>query len=223
MDRFNFYNTVSSCTNTVAQCPNTLNSPETGWIPRGYYTNVDRPPVSVMAVCKNPGHLLPGEDRIYIDAPLVGRGKAHMDHASITFDGGNLSRSGDARSTIFHRNLRRYLSFLLEVAPQDVFKHAAYTNLVKCSSPGERDPLNPKTMRECFTKHFVREIEYFRPKALIAFSREVENYLLRTKQQGLHDLPVIYLKHPSYHYRRDLEVLELTRAKQELAQWVHVQ
>jgi uracil-DNA glycosylase len=97
----------------------------------------------------------------------------------------------------------RYLASLLETHEADVFKHAAYTNLVKCSMQDEQGLLRGATMSECFKRHLRREIDFFKPVALVAFGREVEQFLERAAREGLHDRPVFYLKHPSYPYRRD--------------------
>jgi len=156
-------------------------------------------------VCKNPGHLLPGEAEEYKNLSGAELARIHMDFARRTFQGENDLTSEARRSTIFHKNLLRYVAHFLSIPQAGVFSRIAYTNLVKCSTRGERDPLQPKTMRECLRKHFVREIAYFRPKVLIAFGREVEDSLVGARIQRLHDLPVIYVKHPSYFYRREEE------------------
>ena len=220
MNTHQFYNTISTCGNTAVQCPNTLNSHSSGWIPRGFFTRVNSSAVDVLAVCKNPGHLLPNESDLYRRTSFSELAKTHMQHAAVTFQGGNITNSNDLRSTVFHRNLRRYMSFILDVDQLSVFDHMVYTNLVKCSTRGERDKLDIKTMSECFSRHFVREIDFFKPKVLIAFGREVESFLIRMRERGAHSLPVVYLKHPSYYYRKDIEGLELARAKSEVSRWI---
>lgn len=220
METHQFYNSVSSCANTQAHCPNTLNSHSSGWIPRGFFTRVNSGPVDVLAVCKNPGHLLPNEADLYRKTAPSELAKTHMQHAAVTFQGGNITNPNDVHSTVFHKNLRRYMAFILDVDQDKVFDHMVYTNLVKCSTRGEQDKLNPKTMRECFGRHFVREIEFFSPKVLIAFGREVEGFLTKMRALGVHGLPVIYLKHPSYYYRKDIEASELMRVKVEASRWI---
>jgi Uracil DNA glycosylase superfamily len=217
-----FYATVSSCANTTVQCPGIVNSRITGWPPRGFYTEVTTPPLPLLVVCKNPGHLLPDEAELYMRTPREALAEVHMAHAAGTFSGGNTLTAEARRSTTFHKNLLRYVAHILDVEVKNVFKHCAYTNLVKCSTIGERDPLHPMTMRQCFIGHFSRELAYFQPKVLLAFGREVEKFLSRARDQRLHQLPVIYMKHPSYYYRRDLERGELARIRIEVRRYTDV-
>jgi uracil-DNA glycosylase len=163
--------------------------------------------------------LLPDEAELYMRTPLESLAEVHIAHAAVTFSGGNAPTAEARRSTTFHKNLLRYLAHILDVEIKDVFKHCAYTNLVKCSTIGERDPLHPQTMRQCFANHFVREMAYFQPKVLLAFGREIETFLDRAREQRLHEIPVIYMKHPSYFYRRDLEVGELARIRLEVRRY----
>jgi len=201
------------------QCPGIVNSRSTGWPPRGFFTEVKGPPVSLLAVCKNPGHLLPNEAELYMGTPDEKLATVHMQYSGVTFKGGNDLSSTARRSTTFHKNLLRYTSLILDVPISEVFGHIAYTNLVKCSGVEERDPLNPSTMTECFRQHFSREIAYFRPKVLLAFGREVERFLVRAQNSGLHRLPVVYMKHPSYFYRRDLEPIEIQSIKAKVRRY----
>jgi Uracil DNA glycosylase superfamily len=214
-----FYATVASCPNTTVECPGILNSPNTGWPPRGFYTAATAPPLPLLAVCKNPGHLLPDEAKLYIRTPREALAEVHMAHAACTFDGGNAPTAEARRSTTFHKNLLRYLAHILDVEIGSVFKRCAYTNLVKCSTVGEHDQLHPRTMHQCFSNHFAREITYFQPKVLLAFGREVESFLKRAREEGLHRIPVVYMKHPSYYYRRDLEQGELARIRLAVRQY----
>jgi len=138
---------------------------------------------------------------------------ANVTYAESVFRGEVDHLKGVRASTTFHKNLVRYLSFFLDVPddPGQVFQYAAFTNLVKCSSPGEQDRLQPRTMEECFSKHFLREVDYFRPRLLLALGREVESFLQRAARR--HRLPVVYVKHPSYYYRKDEEAETLMQLK----------
>ncbi len=208
-----FYASVCDCPNTEAQCPGVVNSRATGWPPRGFFTEAVDTPVELLAVCKNPGHLLPDEALVYQGLPGIEIARVHINYARSTFKGHNDHLANARRSTTFHKNLVRYLAYFLDVPPEQVFRSVAYTNLVKCSSHGERDPLQPKTMTECFSRHFVREIAYFKPKVLLAFGREVERFLVEAKSRRLHSLPVVYVKHPSYYYHKENEVAILAELK----------
>jgi len=219
MNTSEFYASVCDCTNTEVQCPGVLNSRSTGCPPRGFFTGADHSEVDLLAVCKNPGHLLPDEAALYRGRTGAEISRIHIDFVRRTFKGHNDLSVEARRSTTFHKNLLRYLAFFLDVPQEQVFQRVAYTNLVKCSSHEERDPLKPKTMSECFARHFVREIEYFKPKALIAFGREIERFLVDAKLRSLHALPVIYVKHPSYYYRKDEEREILTQIKAEVRRY----
>jgi hypothetical protein len=220
MNTTEFYASVCDCTNTETQCPGVVNSRATGWPPRGFFTEADHMPVDLLAVCKNPGHLLPDEALLYQGRSGTEIAQIHINFARSTFKGDNDLSAEARRSTTFHKNLIRYLSFFLNVPPEQVFRHVAYTNLVKCSSHGERDSLKSKTMTECFSRHFVREIAYFKPKAILAFGRETERFLVEARSRQFHALPVIYVKHPSYYYRKDNEYAILSHIKAEVLGYV---
>lgn len=210
-----FYASVCGCSNTSAECPGIINSRATGWIPRGFLTAAS-PPVKLFAVCKNPGHPLNDEPVMYRDKSAAEIATAHLRFASRTFKGDSDHLRGVKASTRFHKNLVRYLAFFLDLPAEAVFQHVLYTNLVKCSTVGERDQLQPKTMNECFTHHLLREIAFFQPKVLLAFGREVERFLIEAREQQRHMLPVVYIKHPSYFYRKDIEHEVLVKLKTQI-------
>lgn len=216
MQSKHLYSSFCACTNTDAQCPGVVNSRETGWVPRGFFTDAAEPPVDVLAVGKNPGHPLTWETLLYLDRTGEEIAEIQANIARNAFAGALDSCTNVQRSMTFHKNLLRYLSYFLDVSPNEVFENVAFTNLVKCSTPGEQDVLKRKTMNECFSRHFLREIAFFKPKVLIAFGREVEKFLLDAKSRSLHDLQVVYIKHPSYHYRRDQEAQILQDIKTEI-------
>jgi len=216
MNLLMFYASIVECPNTETQCPGVVNSSATGWPPRGFFTEASAPPVEILAVCKNPGHLLPDEADHYRGRSSTEIVAEHVAYQRASFGGQNDLSVEARRSTTFHKNLLRYLTFFLDMPPQQVFRRVAYTNLVKCSTHGERDTLRPKTMTECFSRHFVRELDYFRPGALLAFGRDIEKFLLAARLRGEHKLPVIYVKHPSYYYGKEEEFATLSRIKAEL-------
>ena len=132
-----FYATISDCANTSAECPGIVNSCATGWPPRGFFTEADATSRSPGCL-QDPGHLLPGEALLYQGRTGGQIARIHVDYVRRTFKGKNDSLSEARRSTTFHKNLIRYLSFFLDVPAEQIFRHAAYTNLVKCSTVGER-------------------------------------------------------------------------------------
>jgi uracil-DNA glycosylase len=183
-------------------CTDVRNSPDEGYPPRGFYTAATGP-VRILVVGKNPGHILPHEAARYTGKPAAEVARAHLGFAGATFEGAQHAEPVSSRSTMFHRRLRRYLVTVLGVAEDDVFKHAAYTNLVKCSTADEQARLHAGTMRECFARHLQREIAFFVPVALLALGGEVAHFLRRAARSGMHDRPVLRVKHPSYPYRKD--------------------
>lgn len=220
MNPINFYSSICDCKNTEIQCPGTINSKKNGWVPRGFFTEDNTIGIDLMAVCKNPGHLLPNEAELYRDRPGIEIARIHLDFARCTFSGINDISIEACRSTTFHKNLLRYFAFFLDTPQDQVFKRSVYTNLVKCSTHCEQDRLKQQSMNECFTKHFLRELNYFKPKILIAFGREVENFLIKSKEKKLFDLPIIYVKHPSYFYRKDVEKINLNEIKNNIIKYI---
>lgn len=113
------------------------------------------------------------------------------------------------------------MSGFLNVSAREVFSKCAITNLVKCSTHGEQDLLRRQTIRECFTRHFCEELKFYsNVRVLIAFGKEVYKALTRPELQTKHGKRVIYLKHPSYHYRRELEERILANLKVEIAAYL---
>jgi hypothetical protein len=137
------------------------------------------------------------------------------------FRGDTALTPSERRSSTFHENLQRYVCAFLDIAPGEVFQRCAYTNLVKCSTKGEQDRLHAATMDQCFTKHFIRETEFLRPKVLLALGREVQGFLQRQDVADRHKRPVVYVKHPSYYYRSDREQAELAAIRAEVQ--VHIE
>jgi uracil-DNA glycosylase family 4 len=187
------------------------NCPSKGSPPRGFYTTATET-VEVMVVGKNPGHVLESEANTYINLYGEDLVKAHWEFSKKTFNKlAELSRN-DRRSTTFHSNLLAYLSEILEVSRDVVFNKVAYTNLVKCSTNGdEQANLTKRSIDECFTNHLKTEIDFFKPKVIFALGREVESYL--RKQEILKQYPIAYIKHPSYHYRKELREAKIAELR----------
>lgn len=200
------YTECMNCANTTAQCPGTWKDVPRGIPPRGFF--FQRVPVKILVVGKNPGHPLQGETK-----ELTGRDGRDLYVACHTMQERHYADllAIRERSITFHTNLFRYLSYFLDVPESEIWNHAALTNLVKCSTPGERDLLDQKTMSECYSRYFVRELAVLRPQVLLALGREVEKYL--RSRAAEHRLPVVYIKHPSYYYRRDAEAQILLSLK----------
>ena len=187
------------------------NCPSKGSPPRGFYTNATDE-VKVMVVGKNPGHVLESEAITYVNLHGEDLVRAHWEFSKKTFNKLiKLSRT-DKRSTTFHFNLLDYLSEILDVPQEVVFEKVAYTNLVKCSTNGdERAKLTRRSMDECFGNHLMAEIDFFKPKIIFSLGREVESYLKKIKT--LKQYPIVYIKHPSYHYRKELREAKISELR----------
>lgn len=69
----------------------------------------------------------------------------------------------------FHNELLRALDEVLgPQEPRDHFRRVVYTNLVKCSLAEGRKSAPFETQTTCYRRHLQREIEYFKPLAIIA-------------------------------------------------------
>ena len=204
------YSTIVTCPNTDKECPNTINDPATGNLPRGFYTAAKDPKdVLILLVAKNPGAPCKEEiDGLY-------RGQAATEQVLRQFELQRQLLNPPAER--FGKNLCRYMSYFLDTPPEEIFRKCAYTNLVKCTSPGIQDKLQKKAIDECFQKHLYRELALFsNVKLIIAFGREVQHPLTKPKTRETHGKPVIYIKHPSYYYRKEEEAEILAKLKKEI-------
>jgi len=203
------YINCMNCANTPSHCPGIWKNIPAGVPPRGFFFKVA--PVKLLVVAKNPGHPLKNEVGLY-----CGRSGRDLFLAYRQFQEKVYPDPGKIRefSTRFHKTLFRYISYFLDIPGTDIYLHAAHTNLVKCSTRDEQARLKPKTMMECYTQYFRTELELLRPKVLLALGREVERFLI--ERQTDHNLPVVYIKHPSYRYRREEEKQILSDIKQQI-------
>lgn len=198
-----------NCRNPSSTCTGVWNDIPKGIPPRGFYYR--EAPIKVLAVAKNPGHPLLGEQELY--RGLTGKDlfQAYRKHQEILYPNPDQVHEPSIR---FHKTLFRYLSVFLEIPQDDIYLHAAHTNLVKCSTPDERAKLDPKAMAQCYSQYFKAELDLLRPRVLLALGREVEKFLISRKTD--HQLPVVYIKHPSYRYRKEDEQRILTAIKRQI-------
>ena len=202
-----------NCTNTSVSCPGIWKDIQNGVPPRGFY--FEYAPIKILAVAKNPGH--PFDDEKPKFAGKNGR-DLYQAHQHLHTDASSIPESLKNPSLRFRYNLLRYLSKFLDVPVSEVYKYAAHTNLVKCSTTKEQGSLHPQTMEECYNKFLAEEVKLFQPEVLLAFGREVEYFLLR-KSWKL-GIPVVYIKHPSYFYRKDQEEQILCEIKTEISYYL---
>jgi hypothetical protein len=205
----------ASCMNCTINCPGVWIDIKNGIPPRGFY--YQQSPIKILVVSKNPGHPLEGESQLFkgkVDQDLF---KAYRTFQEKLYH--NLLNNKE-HSTRFHKNLYRYLSFFLDI-PNDldqIYSHVAHTDLLKCSTQNEQAKINDKMFEECYKKYFLKEVELLKPKMLLVLGREVERFL--TKKKSEHNIPIIYIKHPSYFYKKDQEKLILEAKKKEIQQYL---
>ena len=198
-----------NCANTTSVCPGVWKDIPNGIPPRGFFFKAV--PVKILIVAKNPGHPMRGESDLFKGRTGTDLFGAYRNYQENYYPDPNRVREP---STRFHKTLFRYVSLLLDIPKEDVYFHAAHTNLVKCSTPDEQAKLNLTTMDACYTQYFRAELELLRPRVLLALGREVERFLI--KRSSDHHLPVIYIKHPSYPYRREDEARILGELRNQI-------
>lgn len=190
--------------------PEIYNRPDLGSPPRGFYTE-STGTVEILVVGKNPGHVLPSEAERYKNLSGIDLVKAHLNFSRGTFFKQLQFNVKERQSTTFHSNLNSYLMEILDAKKENIFKQCAYTNLVKCSTTDdEQKQLSIRSMNECFNTHLSQEIDFFKPKMILALGREVEKYLLKVKKISY---PIAYVKHPSYHYKKELREIKINELK----------
>ncbi len=185
---------------------------KTGFPPRGFY--FEKGKVDILVVGKNPGHLLENSD----EHKLYSNKKSHeLFDTWIKFrkDYFKDHKSNKARSSRFHKNLYKYLNHFIG-KNKNIFDHIAETNLVKCSNKKrEQDVLNSKTINECYDKYLLNEINLFKPKVILALGREVEKHLNKKINVDF-NCKIIYVKHPSYSYKKENEIQILDDIKKQI-------
>lgn len=211
-----FYSEVVNCKNSKEMCPGIIKDVKKGCPPRGFYTQGVPGDIAIMVVGKNPGHVLDNERSMYIGESSEGIVRKQFNLIGSIFESTYKGASGDSRSLRFQKNLLRYLAYFLDIQKENVFKKCALTNLVKCSTVGEQDKLSRAAISQCYQKYLRKEIDYLKPRVILALGREVEQSLLK---MGV-DHPVIYIKHPSYFYRKDIEKQELDKIKLQIKKFL---
>ena len=220
MSRIEIFCRVIACSNSLKECPGTYKDLSNGNPPRGFYFLPECVNPKILVIGKNPGHAFQEEANLYKNQPLETIVSNHIEFISSLYERVDRFDSKEKRSTVFHHNLRRYLAYFLDAEKSEVFKHAVYTNLVKCSSPNEQGTLHKQTIKNCFTKHLQREINLFQPRVLLALGNEVFNYLNRVDVQIIHRCPLFKIKHPSYFYKKEHEAQILSDLKVRMRQYL---
>ena len=204
------YTGCMNCENSNKQCPEIKKNIKNGYPPRGFY--FENHNVDILVVGKNPGHILENEKEnlLYKNKSKEELYKAWMDFRKKYYFSHKENKS---RSSTFHKNLYGYLEYFID--KKEIFNHVAETNLIKCSTEDERGKLHKKTIKECYNKYLINEINFFKPKVILALGREVEKYL--NKRNGIDfNCQIIYIKHPSYHYKKEEKAKALSKIKNQI-------
>ena len=208
-------NLYINCMNCTINCNNIYKDIPNGIPPRGFYfKNI---PIKILIIGKNPGHPLKNQKVVYKnktgeDLYLISKKYQENLYSNILLN--------TDKSTTFHKNIFRYISFFLDI-PNDIneiYKYVAHTNLLKCSTIDEQLPLNKckEAVNTCFNTYLLNEIENMQPKILLALGREVYKYLYKKDLK----IPIIYIKHPSYYYKKNEEKEILLKIKYEIKKYI---
>jgi uracil-DNA glycosylase len=215
-----FYTSVVNCPLTQKDCTLALKNFDTGDIPRGFSSRGRAHP-DILVVRKNPGHAEEAEKEYYKGK----RGRELFD-AVRQFSGdrraGRLQWSkGTGR---FHINEQRYLLYILgrhkklrpykglelkETEQQFLDQHVFFTNLFKCSTDDEQGRIPQQAFSVCYARYFLDELNLLRPRLILATGREAYRFLHAREKAGEIDVPVLYVKHPSYFYSKRDELSKL--------------
>jgi len=203
------YQDCVNCPNTEAVCPGIWRDAAKGIIPDGFYFKTI--PVDILVVGKNTGHPNASEKKKYAGLS----GEPLYKKLRVTSDEFFQTKKWSKQKDAFSRNLAEYLCHILDVKEEDIFSRIAFTNLVKCRTKDESGKLHKRTMEKCFQRYLKHEVALLKPKVILALGREAEEFLLRKSWRYL-NVPVVYVKHPSYHYKKEEEAAKLNDIKEEI-------
>ncbi|GHV79091.1 hypothetical protein AGMMS49944_08820 [Spirochaetia bacterium] len=206
--------------------PYFLRDIEKGIPPRGFY--FQNSPVEILVVGQNPGHPFEDEKLKLQRKPGESLIERWFCFFKKIYD--KIPNSTD-QTLIFHKNLFRYISFILDITDNlmdfknvqenynpnifnETYRRIAFTNLVKCSTRNERQKLTDDLIAPCYKKYFLNEIKYFQPKVILALGRDVENYLKR--QKNYPKKQIINIRHPTLFYRKEEEKEKLENIKKSI-------
>jgi uracil-DNA glycosylase len=208
-------NLYINCMNCTINCKNIYKNIPNGIPPRGFYfKNI---PIKILIVGKNPGHPLKNEKAVYKNKKGKNLFLSYRTYQENLYSNILLNTE---KSTTFHKNLFRYISFFLDISNEinEIYNYVAHTNLLKCSTKDEQLPLNKckEAVDTCFNTYLLNEIENMQPKILLALGKEVYEYL---NKKDL-NIPIIYIKHPSYYYKKNEEKEILLNIKNEIRKYI---
>ncbi|MDD5434360.1 MAG: uracil-DNA glycosylase family protein [Nitrospira sp.] len=216
-----FYSEIMDCQNTSRECPGIWKNIKEGIPPRGFYYESNA--IKILVVAKNPGHPLSDEKKNYKNKSGKELYASYREFrkklSQKIYDTINNDAKVPERSNIFHKNLFRYMSFFLDIPVEEIYSQMGNTNLVKCSTKMEQGKLPKETIERCYHKFFLKELSLLRPKVIIAMGREVEKYLIK-HQNDFNYIPIIYVKHPTVHYKKDEEKKKLRNIKKKIEKYI---
>lgn len=111
----------------------------------------------------------------------------------------------------YHANLKAMASAYLGLQWPQFAEHAIFTDLVKCTTPKDK-PLPTVTKQTCVKAHLHREIQEWRPVALIALGRQAERFLQSLGPKWRAGRPLLTLPHPSYRWEDSKWFIERAEA-----------
>jgi len=211
----NLKNIYINCMNCTKNCNNIYKDILNGIPPRGFYFKII--PIKILIIGKNPGHPLRNQKDVFKDKTGENLYITYRTYLENLYS--NILFNTD-KSTTFHKNLFRYISFFLDISNNinEIYKYVAHTNLLKCSTRDEQLPLNKckEAVDTCFNTYLINEIDNMQPKILLALGREVYKYLNKKDLK----IPIIYIKHPSYYYKKNEEKEILLKIKYEIRKYI---
>ena len=159
------------------------------YIPRGFYSEAPIGAPVIMFLSMNPGG-----GRGQLDEPK-GYYK-HDDNDEVLRRHHRFLRdSFRAGGGTYYRRLRLQASTFLDLPTADAFRMIIFTELFKCTTPGNGFPNNEGTIDNCVSKHLVRELEEWRPIAIVTLANKVAQYV--ANDEAFRAFPTAKLRHPN--------------------------
>ncbi len=195
---FEFYGSIVGC---PLRC-NRIVRDQSLRIPRSFYTEASRGDDVIFCVSQNPAE--PSEpDEYYSGGSNANKAERHFAWLEARM------RPGAAPRNKLVGKIRPYLAELLGVAEENVFGSVVMTAIVKCQSID--NVVTGEMLSECGNQNFSREIDYWKPTAIVAMGSAAERGLLRA---GIRDF--VSVLHPTHRKGRLAEAEVLQRARGEL-------
>ena len=171
-------------------------------IPRGFFTEANPgDKIAIMVVALNPGQPMSVEAGLYKNGDDLAKTRAHLDLVRKAF------LSGEGKT--FHERLLTWIAEILEIEKSEIFRQVVYTNLVKCTTPGNKKP-SRQLGESCFGQNLKYEIARWKPLNIIALGKSCFKALL-----GL-SVDCLELPHPSHRRDRNYHIPFVAEIKKKL-------